>query len=52
MTKKRFEKEMRYQVMLSICRSMTAQGVLSKDDAVWTERFLREKYQPIFETHI
>lgn len=52
MTRKRFEKEMRYQIMLSICRSMTAQGVLSKDDAFWTERFLREKYQPIFETHI
>ena len=52
MTRKRFEKEMRYQVMLSICRSMTAQGILSKDDAAWAEHSLREKYQPIFVTHI
>lgn len=52
MTKKRFEKEMRYQIMLSICRSMATKGVLSKDDTVLVERFLCEKYQPFFEAHI
>ena len=48
MTQKGFEKEIRYQAMLSICRAMLGSGVISTDEFRSAERFLREKYQPIF----
>lgn len=48
MTQKDFEKEIRYQAMLSICRAMLGSGVISTDEFRSAERFLREKYQPIF----
>lgn len=48
MKAERFEQEKRYQVMMAICQKMLRQGVLSEEDFVWAERFLREKYQPIF----
>ena len=46
MKAERFEREKRYQVMMAICRSM--QGVLSEVDFAAADRFLREKYQPVF----
>lgn len=48
MTQKGFEKEIRYQAMLSICRAMLGSGVISMDEFRSAERLLREKYQPIF----
>ena len=44
MTQKGFEKEIRYQAMLSICRAMLERGVISTDEFRSAERFLREKY--------
>ena len=44
MTQKGFEKEIRYQAMLSICRAMLGSGVISVDEFRSAERFLREKY--------
>ena len=44
MTQKGFEKEIRYQAMLSICRAMLGSGVISMDEFRSAERFLREKY--------
>ena len=44
MTQKGFEKEIRYQAMLSICRAMLESGVISTDEFRSAERFLREKY--------
>ena len=48
MTQKGFEKEIRYQAMLPICRAMLGSGVISVDEFRSAERLLREKYQPIF----
>lgn len=48
MTQKGFEKKIRYQAMLSICRAMLGSGVISMDEFCSAEWLLREKYQPIF----
>lgn len=48
MTLQGFEKEIRYQAMLSICRAMLGNGVISMDEFRSAERLLWEKYQPIF----
>ena len=40
MTQKGFEKEIRYQAMLSICRAMLESGVISMDEFRSAERFL------------
>ena len=48
MTQQGFEKEIRYQAMLSICRAMLESSVISMDEFRSAERLLREKYQPIF----
>ena len=48
MDKERFEKELRYQTMMSICCSLRQKGVLSEADFMVAEAFLREKYEPIF----
>ena len=48
MKAERFEREKSYQVMMAICRSMLRQGVLSEVDFAAADRFLREKYQPVF----
>ena len=43
-----FERELRYQTMLAICRTLMKNGVLSSTDFEEAERYLRAKYQPIF----
>lgn len=48
MTQKDFEKEIRYQAMISICRAMLGSDVISVDEFRSAEQLLREKYQPIF----
>lgn len=48
MKKETFERELRYQAMMDICRTMAQQGVLSADDLTKAERYLREKYSPLF----
>ena len=48
MKPERFERELRYQTMISICRSLLKAGILSQADFDEAERYLRAKYQPIF----
>ena len=48
MKPERFEQELRYQTMLSLCRSLLKSGILSQADFDEAERCLRTKYQPIF----
>lgn len=44
MTPQGFEKEIRYQAMLSICCAMLRSGVISMDEFHSAEQLLREKY--------
>ncbi len=48
MKAERFERELRYQTMVAVCRAMLKQGVLSQADYEEAERCLRAKYQPVF----
>ena len=48
MTQQLFERELHYQAMMSVCRSMQKKGVMSDKDVAEAERLLNEKYQPIF----
>ena len=48
MKPERFERELRYQTMIPICRSLLKAGILSQADFDDAERYLRAKYQPIF----
>ena len=50
MTQKGFEKEIRYQAMLSICRAMLESGVISMEEFRRAERFMRENYKQIIST--
>ena len=50
MTQERFECEHHYQVMLVVFRNMRKQGILSESDLAVAEKYLREKYRPIFTT--
>ena len=44
MKPERFERELRYQTMLSLCRSLLKSGILSQSDFNEAERCLRAKY--------
>ena len=48
MKPERFERELRYQAMVAICRQLLKNGALSQADFDEVERCLRAKYQPIF----
>lgn len=48
MTQQLFDRELQYQAMMSICRSMQKKGIMSDKDVAEAERLLNEKYQPIF----
>lgn len=48
MKQERFERELRYQAMMNLCRTLREQGVFSDEDFTRAEQFLRKKYQPIF----
>ena len=48
MTQKGFEKEIRYQAMLSICRAMLESGVISMDEFRSAERFFARKVSADF----
>ena len=43
-----FEREKRYQTMLAIFRGMHKNGLLTEADLAVAEKYLREKYQPVF----
>ena len=43
-----FEREKRYQAMMAIFREMQNSGILSDADLTVVEKYLREKYHPIF----
>ncbi len=49
MTPDQFDREVRYQTMVAISRTMLEKGLISPDDFEKIESVLREKYQPIFE---
>ena len=48
MKPERFERELRDQTMVAICRQLLKNGTLSQADFDEAERCLRAKYQPIF----
>ena len=43
-----FIRELRYQTMLAICRSMVKSGALTPQVWSQTEKLLNEKYYPVF----
>ena len=47
MTQQLFERELHYQAMMSVCRSMQKKGIMSDKDIAEAERLLNEKYKPI-----
>ena len=48
MTRELFDRELQYQTMMAICRSMQKQGILSDRDVRKAESLLNEKYRPEF----
>ncbi|MEA5013428.1 MAG: SHOCT domain-containing protein [Candidatus Limiplasma sp.] len=49
MTSDQFEREMRYQAMVAISKTMLNKGIISADDFHRIEGYLQEKYRPIFK---
>ncbi len=49
LTPDQFDREVRYQTMVAISRTMLGKGLLFQDDFDKIEGVLRERYQPIFE---
>ena len=43
-----FEKEMRYQTIMGICRQLFTKGILSPEEYKSAEKLFQEKYQPVF----
>lgn len=52
MTLDLFEREKRYQTMISISRKMLTDGIISKKDFARVEGYLYEKYQPILRAEL
>ena len=50
MTQQLFERELQYQTMMAICKSMQKRGVMSEADVSSAENLLNEKYRPVFRT--
>ena len=48
MTSDLFERELRYQTMLAICRSLTKSGGMTPEILSEAEKLLNEKYHPVF----
>ena len=48
MTHERFEREQHYQVMLAVFRNMRQRNIITESDMAAVEKYLREKYHPIF----
>lgn len=48
MTDELFDREFRYQTMLSVFQSMLKNGLISQDDFMHAEVEIRMKYCPIF----
>ena len=48
MNQQLFERELQYQTMMAICKSMQKRGIMSETDVSTAERLLNEKYQPVF----
>ena len=48
MTDDLFKRELRYQAMISVCRSMIKKGIMGPEEFAETEAFLNEKYHPVF----
>ena len=50
MTQQLFDREVQYQTMMTICKSMQKKGVMSEKDVAAAERLLYEKYRPVFRS--
>ena len=48
MTMEQFEREKRYQAVMSISRGMLAKGILTPDEMVVIDTMMRAKYRPLF----
>lgn len=48
MKPEQFDREMRYQAMLSIARNMLSNGLMTSNEFAQIERLLDEKYHPVF----
>ena len=48
MNQQLFERELQYQTMMSICKSMQKRGFMSEKDVQAAESLLNEKYRPVF----
>lgn len=48
MNRQLFERELQYQIMITICKSMQKRGIISEKDIVKAEHLLNEKYHPVF----
>lgn len=50
MTKEQFRSERRYQISLSIAKTMLRKGVISEEEYKRIDTILLEKYRPILGT--
>lgn len=50
MNQQLFERELQYQTMMVICKSMQKRGTMSETDVAAAEKMLDEKYHPVFRT--
>ena len=48
MKPEQFDREMRYQAMLSIARNMLSNGLMTGDEFAQIEQLLDNKYHPVF----
>lgn len=50
MNQQLFERELQYQAMMAVCRSLQKKGIMAEPDVAEAERLLNEKYRPVFRT--
>lgn len=50
MTKEQFQAERRYQISISVAKTMLRKGVISEKEYMQIDTILLEKYRPILST--
>lgn len=50
MSEEQFRNEMRYQITMSLARSMLEKGMISEDEYHEFDTIMLEKYHPVFGT--
>ncbi|HWR29533.1 MAG TPA: SHOCT domain-containing protein [Negativicutes bacterium] len=48
MTKEQFERELRYQTVLAVARTMLTRGLITREEYDACDRKMVEKYNPLF----